>query len=145
MDGGRYISVILPLKLEWEPCYYIDSSDVIEVGKRVRVKFAGKEYVGVVSGVDITPDIAASKIQSIISVEAAMENIRTEEIKLWRRVAEYYLCTVGEVYKAAYPSSKINLEEARAEAKKKAIQRRIKLVGFIVENQCRFFNIQNSS
>lgn len=133
MDGGRYISVILPLKLEWEPCYYIDSSDVIEVGKRVRVKFAGKEYVGVVSGVDITPDIAASKIQSIISVEAAMENIRTEEIQLWRRVAEYYLCTVGEVYKAAYPSSKINLEEARAEAKKKAIQRRVKLLDLITK------------
>ena len=133
MDGGRYISVILPLKLEWEPCYYIDSSDVIEVGKRVRVKFAGKEYVGVVSGVDITPDIAASKIQSIISVEATMEKIRTEEIQLWRRVAEYYLCTVGEVYKAAYPSSKINLEEARAEAKKKAIQRRVKLLDLITK------------
>ena len=133
MDGGRYISVILPLKLEWEPCYYIDSSDVIEVGKRVRVKFAGKEYVGVVSGVDITPDIAASKIQSIISVEATMEKIRTEEIHLWKRVAEYYLCTVGEVYKAAYPSSKINLEEARAEAKKKAIQRRVKLLDLITK------------
>ena len=133
MDGRRYISVILPLKLEWEPCYYIDSSDDIEVGKRVRVKFAGKEYVGVVSGVDITPDITASKIQSIISVEATMEKIRIEEIQLWRRVADYYLCTVGEVYKAAYPTSKINLEEARAEAKEKAIQRREKLVELITK------------
>lgn len=133
MDGRRYISVILPLKLEWEPCYYIDSSDDIEVGKRVRVKFAGKEYVGVVSGVDITPDITASKIQSIMSVEATMEKIRIEEIQLWRRVADYYLCTVGEVYKAAYPTSKINLEEARAEAKEKAIQRREKLVELITK------------
>ena len=133
MDGRRYISVILPLKLEWEPCYYIDSSDDIEVGKRVRVKFAGKEYVGVVSGVDITPDITASKIQSIISIEVTMEKIRTEEIHLWKRVAEYYLCTVGEVYKAAYPTSKINLEEARAEAKERAIQRREKLVELITK------------
>lgn len=133
MDGRRYISVILPLKLEWEPCYYIDSSDDIEVGKRVRVKFAGKEYVGVISGVDITPDITASKIQSIISIEVTMEKIRTEEIHLWKRVAEYYLCTVGEVYKAAYPTSKINLEEARAEAKERAIQRREKLVELITK------------
>ena len=137
MDERRYISVILPLKLEWEPCYYLVSSelpaqdDLIEVGKRVRVRFAGKEYVGVISGVDITPDIEVSRIQSILSIESTMEKIRTEEIQLWRKVAEYYLCTVGEVYKAAYPISKINLEEARAEAKEKATQRRLKLVELI--------------
>jgi primosomal protein N' (replication factor Y) len=143
MDERRYISVILPLKLEWEPCYYYIPSDQhttnaaelqltdIEIGRRVRVKFAGKEYVGVVSAVGIIPDIDEAKIQSILCVETTMEKIRREEILLWRKVAEYYLCTVGEVYKAAYPTSKINLEEARAEARKKAVQRRIKLVELI--------------
>ena len=57
-----------------------------------------------------------------------MEKVLEEEIALWRRVAEYYLCTVGEVYKAAYPANKINLEEARAQAREKAVQRRGKLV-----------------
>lgn len=143
MDDRRYISVILPLKLEWEPCYYYIPSDQhttnaaellltdIEIGRRVRVKFAGKEYVGVVSAVGIIPDIDEAKIQGILCVETTMEKIRREEILLWRKVAEYYLCTVGEVYKAAYPTSKINLEEARAEAKKKAVQRRIKLAELI--------------
>ena len=129
--------MILPLKLEWEPCYYYDLSeyrhDEIEVGKRAKVRFAGKEYVGVVCGVDITPDVEPSKIQRIISIESTMEKVRTEEIQLWRKVAEYYLCTVGEVYKAAYPTSKINMEEARAEAKEKAIQRRLKLVDHITK------------
>ena len=133
MDGRRYISVILPLKLEWEPCYYLEPSGDIEVGKRVRVKFAGKEYVGVISEIDITPDIETTKVQGILSIESSMEKIRTEEIQLWRKVAEYYLCTVGEVYKAAYPTSKINLEEARAEAKEKAIQRRLKFVALIIK------------
>ena len=131
MDGRRYISVILPLKLEWEPCYYIMSADPAESGHRVRVKFAGKEYVGAVSDVDVTPDIEEKKILPVISVEMDMEKILKEEIALWRQVAKYYLCTVGEVYKAAYPISKINLEEARAEAKRKVADRREKMVSII--------------
>ena len=147
MDGRRYISVILPLKLEWEPCYYIMSANldtssnnetsdtphytVAEVGHRVRVKFAGKEYVGVISGVDITPDIELKKIQPVLLVERDMEKILEEEIALWRQVAQYYLCTVGEVYKAAYPTSKINLEEARAESRRKVADRREKMASII--------------
>jgi primosomal protein N' (replication factor Y) len=132
MDQRRYISVILPLKLEWEPCYWMEIPDLVgNVGQRVRVKFAGKEYVGVVSGVDIVPDIAPEKIQPVLKVETSMENVLVEEIELWRRVAEYYLCSVGEVYKAAYPANKINMEEARAEARAKAIQRREKLAANI--------------
>ena len=131
----KYISVILPLKLEWEPCYCISTQreihNQIETGQRVRVKFAGKEYIGVVSRVDITPDIEPEKIQHVLEVETSMEKVLPEEIALWRRVAEYYLCTVGEVYKAAYPASKINLEEARAEAREKAVQRREKLAANI--------------
>ena len=131
----KYISVILPLKLEWEPCYCISTQreihSQIETGQRVRVKFAGKEYIGVVSGVDITPDIEPEKIQHVLEVETSMEKVLPEEIALWRRVAEYYLCTVGEVYKAAYPAGKINLEEARAEAREKAVQRRQKLAANI--------------
>ena len=132
MDQRRYISVILPLKLEWEPCYWMEIPDLVgNDGQRVRVKFAGKDYVGVVSGVDIVPDIAPEKIQPVLKVETSMENVLVEEIELWRRVAEYYMCSVGEVYKAAYPANKINMEEARAEARAKAIQRREKLAANI--------------
>lgn len=147
MDEMRYISVILPLKLEWEPCYGIgargempdhvghdgkgashEERAKIEIGDRVRVKFANHEYVGVVSATDIRPDIAASKIQRILSLESGLERILTEEIALWREVAEYYMCTVGEVYKAAYPAMKVNLEEARAAARQKVQERRQKLL-----------------
>ena len=122
MKDKCYISVILPLKIEWVPCYW--TSERVEVGSRVRVAFAGKEYVGVVDRTDITPDIDPEKIREVISVEREMECVLKEEIELWGRVADYYLCTIGEVYKAAYPVSKINLEQARAEARKKVCQRR---------------------
>lgn len=122
MEGRRYISVILPLKLEWEPCYWTDED--VSVGDRAKVRFSGKEYTGVVSQTDITPDIDPTKIIRIENIERGMERILETEIVLWRKVAEYYLCSVGEVYKAAYPSGKINLEQARAEARKKVCARR---------------------
>lgn len=125
MERKRYISVILPLKLEWEPCYM---SAQAQVGDRVRVKFAFHEYVGVVSGTDIQPEIDPGRIQDIISIEHGLERILPEEIAFWREIAGYYLCTVGEVYKAAYPAMKVSLEEARAAAEQKVAQRREKLL-----------------
>lgn len=128
MEMVSYISVILPLKLEWEPCYGVPSAiheanGGLHAGDRVRVIFAGKEYIGAVSAVDLEPQTELSRIKPIISVEKALGHISQEEIDLWRTVAGYYLCTTGEVYKAAYPTGKIRLEEARAAAKARAEER----------------------
>ena len=129
MQEKRYISVILPLKLEWTPCYWTDKT--VETGSRVRVIFSNKEYVGVVESTGITPDIDESRILQISSVEEGLEKVLPEEIELWKRVADYYLCTIGEVYKAAYPVTKIKLEHARAEARKATCQRKEKVLASI--------------
>ena len=124
MEQKHYISVILPLKLEWEPCYFTHEN--ILPGERVKVRFANKVYIGAVSNVDVAPDVDPAKIKEIISIERDMQSILPEEMELWRQVAEYYLCTVGEVFKAAYPAIKVNMEQARAEARRKVCQRRAK-------------------
>ena len=124
---SSYIQVILPLKLEWEPFYRIDD-EAVSIGDRAKVRFAGKEYIGVVSAVNTQPQLAPEKIMPVLALEREMERVLAEEIELWRHVADYYLCTVGEVYKAAYPATKINLEEARAAALAKARERRTKLM-----------------
>ena len=126
MNRFHFISVILPLKLEWEPCY--KSSETVEVGERVRVNFARKEYIGVVSATEIQPDISPSKILSVTQIERGLEKIRIEEIELWRQVSQYYLCTIGEVYKAAYPLGKTSMEESRSTAVQKVAARREKLI-----------------
>ncbi len=129
MAGTHYISVILPLKLEWEPYYSIpgsllsDAQHIINIGDRVRVDFAGREYLAVVSQTNVTPAAATDKIKPIKSIETSMAKILPEEISLWKTVADYYLCTVGEVYKAAYPYGKINSEETAAAAKARAEER----------------------
>ena len=127
MTSASYIQVILPLKLEWEPCYMVESQ-AIHVGERVRVKFANKEYIGVVSKTGVTPDIDPSRILPVLSIEKDLEKVLPQEIELWRQISEYYLCSIGEVYKAAYPASKITLEEARATFLKAAQARRDKLL-----------------
>lgn len=124
------ISVILPLKLEWEPCYWVsgkDSEDGVAPGDRVKVTFAGKNYTAVVSGAGIKPEVDESKIKEVLSVERSLESVSSQEIALWRQVATYYMCTVGEVYKAAYPLQKISSEEVLARRAEK-IEKRKKTV-----------------
>ena len=69
MPVPTYIQVILPLRLEWEPCYRVPEDVRVNVGDRVRVRFANQEYIGTVSAVGVTPDIDESKIMSILSLE----------------------------------------------------------------------------
>ncbi len=110
--------------MEWEPCYYLPEDVKVRIGQRVLVPLAGKRYVGVVSAVDVMPDIDVSRIQPVTDVETGLEDILEDEISFWRWMASYYLCTVGEVYKAAYPSLKVRGEEslARARSRRFALQ-----------------------
>ena len=127
MDGNlKYLKVILPLKLDWEPCYSVlpgIEGGVPSVGTRVSVRFAGGPYVGVVSESDVTPDIELTKIQRIIRVEDGISPVTEAEMRLWRFVSDYYLCPVGEVYKAAYPSLKNDGEMIRSRERLRAEER----------------------
>ena len=119
MKEAAYIKVILPLRLEWEPCYRLPEGiapESIAVGDRIKVRFVNKIYSGVVSETGIKPETDPFRIREIEKIEDDLEKILPEEIELWRRVSDYYMCSIGEVYKAAYPVGKINLEEARAAA-----------------------------
>ena len=117
MPSPAYIQVILPLRLEWEPYYALPEGVDVEVGDRVRVPMAGASYIGTVSAVGVTPDIDVRLIHPILSVEDGLPGIRPEEIRFWRAVADYYLCTVGEVYKSIYLSMKLEVRDAEIKEK----------------------------
>ena len=117
MEEEKYIRVILPLKLAWEPCYR--TSEEVRTGMRVNVTFSGRKYTGVVSETDVVPDVDAKRILPVNAVERHMEAIGEKELALWRFMAEYYLCTIGEVYKQAYPAAKTAGEEVRARAEER--------------------------
>lgn len=100
MDESIFIQVILPLKLEWEPYYLVETP--VAVGDRVKVEFAGKDYIAVISAVGVTPpEHLVERILYIKAVERELPPVFEEEIAFWRSLSAYYLCTLGEIYKAA--------------------------------------------
>ena len=129
MDGKNYIQVILPLRLEWEPCYRLPEGVETRIGDRVRVRFARQEYVGVVSGTGVDPQTEEQRILPILRVESGLPRVLPEEIALWRAVGDYYLCSVGEVYKAAYPALKTGQEEMEARNRERLESRLEQLKG----------------
>ena len=120
-----YISVILPLRLEWCPFYWVSPDGDVRRGTRVRVRFAGKDYSAVVLQTGVEPDTDENKILSISSVEN-LPPVSEEELRLWGFISEYYMCTLGEVYKAAYPSVRIGEEMALRQAEERRAQREAK-------------------
>ena len=113
-EKKKYVSVILPLKLDWLPCYSVPADEEIRSGDRVKVVFANKSYSGIIAGCDIRPDTDPARIKDVTYVDRNLSPVTQEEIRLWKMVADYYLCSVGEVFKAAYPALKISREEALA-------------------------------
>ena len=122
MTGQMLISVILPLKLDWEPYYSANEEYALEKGSRVEVLLAGKKYIGVVSGFPRQAEVmTGDKPIKVNPIEApsALPKVSEKEISLWRAVASYYMCTVGEVYKAAYPGLRTQKEEKAVISKRR--------------------------
>ena len=128
-DKSVYVSVILPLKYRGGATYTVPENLICDIvpGSRVKVDFSGKVYSAVVESVfgqptgdcpcieNILQNIDTKEIvyKDILSVEP-YPPVSKKEILLWKQVAEYYLCSVGEVYKAAYPALSIKQEEVKS-------------------------------
>ena len=119
MDGEiRYIQVVVPLKLSWNPVYStVDAG--IAVGDRVKVRITGRTVDAVVVATDVVPDIDASRIQPIYERANALPKVTEGELRLWKFISDYYLCTMGEVFKGAYPGGRIESEEAAAASRQR--------------------------
>lgn len=115
-SGKRYVQVIVPLHLEWEPWY--SHEEELRVGQRVVVKVARREYIAVVSSTGGMPDIDPSRILPITRVETELEPILPDEIEFWRFIADYYMCTVGDVYAMVYPPNEVKSEKTTRALKK---------------------------
>ena len=97
--------IILPLPLYGTFTYEIppEMESEVHVGSRVLVQFGKKKrYTGIVERIHSDrPDYTIKEIQAVLDPNAI---IRYPQLRLWNWIAEYYLCTVGEVYKAALPT-----------------------------------------
>ena len=108
-----YVQVLLPVKLRWIPTYAAPAA--LEPGQRVCVELGHHRYDGVVWCRQERPDLPPERIQPIISVRKDLPRVTAEELRFWAFLADYYLCTLGEVYKAAYPLLKTRSEQTAAD------------------------------
>ena len=53
---------------------------------------------------DQKPDIGVKNIKCIYSVLDDMPMLLPQQLKLWQWMADYYMCTLGDIYKAALPA-----------------------------------------
>ncbi len=103
---AKFANVILPLPISGSFTYSVPSiyEDEIEVGSRVLVQFGKKNYyTGIVELVHNNQP-SGYEVKEIMMLLDAKPIVRHPQLKLWNWLAEYYLCSVGEVYKAAVPS-----------------------------------------
>ena len=108
-----YIQVLLPVKLRWIPTYRAE--EPLQAGRRVCVELGRKRYDGVVWRTLERPDLPPEKIQPIVAVQDGLPCVTAEELRFWEFLSDYYLCTLGEVYKAAYPLLKQRSEQTAAD------------------------------
>lgn len=101
-----FVDVILPVPIaklftysvptELQPC--------ISVGSRVVVQFGRKKsYSAIVHTLNV-PEPVEYKAKSIDAVVDTEPIVTERQLQLWHWLADYYVCSLGEVYKAAMPS-----------------------------------------
>ncbi|HMQ64451.1 MAG TPA: primosomal protein N', partial [Flavilitoribacter sp.] len=102
-----FVTVALPLATPKPYTYSVPEEflPMLQFGVRVEVQFGGqKRYTGLVIDIHQSkPDDFQPK--PIIAVIDETPLINPEQLRLWQWIAEYYLCTLGEVMNAALPAN----------------------------------------
>ncbi len=106
MTSNRFADIILPIAVRGRFTYSVpdDLADDIRPGIMVTVPFRGRNiYSGIVCRIHETkPEF--KNIKSILSIADKIPLINDLQLKLWLWISEYYLCSEGEVMKAALPN-----------------------------------------
>ncbi|MEJ6792258.1 MAG: primosomal protein N' [Lacinutrix sp.] len=104
---NHFIDVILAIPLERMFTYSITKaeSEFLQVGMRVSVPFGKtKIQTGLVGAIHTNaPQIyEAKEIHQILDEKSI---VTSKQLEFWQWIAKYYMCTVGEVMRAALPNA----------------------------------------
>ena len=102
-----FIDVILPIPIQKTFTYSIteDEANFLQKGMRVAVSFGKtKMYTGLVFNIHQTaPTLYEAKEIHQILDEAPLVN--QKQLKHWQWVSSYYMCSLGDVFRASLPSA----------------------------------------
>lgn len=121
-----YVDLLLPLPIPGIFTYAVNKelATVVKRGARVSVQFGKRKiYTGLVVKVHdqrpVTYDV--KEIAGLIDREPV---VLESQIRLWEWISEYYMCTPGEVFKAALPARlKPGIHSRKKEAGEQSLSR----------------------
>lgn len=102
----NFAEVILPLPLNATFTYRIPAElcSKVKPGYRVIIQFGAKKiYTGIVESINVLQP-KDYDVKDILMVLDKQPIIRYPQLKFWKWISEYYLCALGDVYKAALPA-----------------------------------------
>lgn len=102
----KFVDVILPLPLHSCFTYSLPAewADEVQIGCRVVVPFGRKKYyTAIVRNVHYSAP-TEYEVKEVSALLDAAPILLPRQFKFWEWLADYYLCTQGDVYKAALPS-----------------------------------------
>ena len=102
----KFVDVILPLPLQASFTYALppEMDGQVQIGCRVVVSFGRKKfYTGIVRNVHyLKPqEYEVKEVSAVLDEHPILLPL---QFQFWEWLADYYLCTQGDVYKAALPS-----------------------------------------
>ena len=102
----RYVDVIVPLPIASQYTYSLPQAleNSVQVGCRVVVSFGKKKYYTAIVTKVHSEAPTAYETKEIEEVLDEAPAILPCQLRFWEWVSSYYLCTLGDVYKAAVPS-----------------------------------------
>ena len=106
-NSGYFIDVILPIPLEKQFTYAITKAEsgFLKTGMRVAVPFGKRKiYTALVLSIHQNAPEAyeAKEIHQILDEQPIVNEF---QITLWQWMANYYMCTLGDILRAALPSA----------------------------------------
>ena len=125
-----YVSVILPIKWEGEIFYGVTAAcSAVKAGSWVSVDFGKRSLQGVVrrrlEWKELPYQSRSIEIKSLGEV-VDKPAVSVKEIRFWDMIARYYLCSTGEVFKAAYPILTVRQQEVASHRKPEDVLKAVK-------------------
>jgi primosomal protein N' (replication factor Y) len=102
-----FIDALLPIPLQQAFTYHVseEQAHLLEIGMRVAIPFGKtKIYTGIVIKVHKDPP-PAYETKSIDQILDNAPLVNLFQLKHWQWIASYYMCTMGEVMRAALPNA----------------------------------------
>lgn len=104
---SKYVDVVVPLSLDGLFTYEVPAglSGRVAAGSRVVVPFgARRSYTAVAVRLHDEAPAAGTALKAVADVLDEAPLLLPAQLELWRWLADYYMCTPGEVMRAALPS-----------------------------------------